>query len=592
MDSAVADLPNGVAELDELEVGGQAFLAFTVHRISSLAPTGLAAADAQSIALEEWMSFSRAERSAWTSKGKQTIAQTNETTQSTATQAQVKTELTHVKTEQTQVKTELTQVKTELTQVKTEPTHPATNHSQSVNLTRSEEQIQESCSTAPPGSSAKDDHERKTWIYVGRYANVTTHAKQNDSDVDADPDSEEPFAVKKQQAFQRVTTVSIGQSHPDWLTEPMAVAQISLPTLPQDSVLKIPADVVECGKLSNPQLETVAYAARRFQAYLPNGMRCGYYLGDGTGCGMGRVIAALIWHLWNYGARRHIWLSVSADLFVDIKRDFNDLGASLPLACLSDFGYGPIGNGCGLDEAGNGVIFATYSLLVANRANRKSSDALAGVSHDSSNGPPPSSATSRLSQLIDWLHTGNKSDGGLIALDEAHRVKNVGSESDKLAKAREGSRAGTCALELQRACPHSAVLYSSATGATEIRHLGYLERLGLWGPGRPHPSFEALHTAVDSGGFGAMELLAMTMRAEGMLSCRSLSFEGTSFRLALAKFDNDLHAAYVSACKFWQEARKLLMKGSMGSELISFENCGRYSKACQRSHWAHDHKVR
>ena len=29
-----------------------------------------------------------------------------------------------------------------------------------------------------------------------------------------------------------------------------------------------------------------------------------------------------------------------------------------------------------------------------------------------------------------------------------------------------------------------------------------------------------------SGGLAAMELLAMTMRAEGMLSCRSLSFKG------------------------------------------------------------------
>ncbi len=28
------------------------------------------------------------------------------------------------------------------------------------------------------------------------------------------------------------------------------------------------------------------------------------------------------------------------------------------------------------------------------------------------------------------------------------------------------------------------------------------------------------------GGLAAMELLAMTMRAEGMLSCRSLSFKG------------------------------------------------------------------
>ena len=63
-----------------------------------------------------------------------------------------------------------------------------------------------------------------------------------------------------------------------------------------------------------------------------------------------------------------------------------------------------------------------------------------------------------------------------------------------------GSKSGLCALELQRACPMAAVLYASATGATELRHLGYLERLGLWGPGRPHRSFEELRNAVEGGG--------------------------------------------------------------------------------------------
>lgn len=48
----------------------------------------------------------------------------------------------------------------------------------------------------------------------------------------------------------------------------------------------------------------------------------------------------------------------------------------------------------------------------------------------------------------------------------------------------------------------AAVLYASATGATELRHLGYLERLGLWGPGRPHQSFEELRSALEGGDLG------------------------------------------------------------------------------------------
>lgn len=38
-------------------------------------------------------------------------------------------------------------------------------------------------------------------------------------------------------------------------------------------------------------------------------------------------------------------------------------------------------------------------------------------------------------------------------------------------------------IELQRRLPNARVLYVSATGATEASNLGYMQRLGLWGPG-------------------------------------------------------------------------------------------------------------
>ena len=164
--------------------------------------------------------------------------------------------------------------------------------------------------------------------------------------------------------------------------------------------------------LSSPQLESVAYAARRFQTHLPSGVRAGYYLGDGTGCGKGRVIAALVWHLWNSGAKRHVWLSASNDLLADATRDFEDIGADLPLCNLSFHSYGPILEGGGLDAEGNGIIFASYHLLVSSKA---SADAV-------------SPETSRLGQLIDWMRRGKGGACGLIALDEAHRTKNVAAK--------------------------------------------------------------------------------------------------------------------------------------------------------------------
>ena len=313
---------------------------------------------------------------------------------------------------------------------------------------------------------------------------------------DGEEEQEPEPGERKQTAFRVSRAVPHGRPHPDWLTEPAAVAEISLPPLPEGEVLRLPPRVVDAGLLSSPQLESVAYAARRYRALLPNGCRAGYYLGDGTGCGKGRVIASLIWHLWNSGARRHVWISASADLKADALRDFSDLGAQLPVCSLSEWGYGPVGTGRGLDSSGDGVMFLSYSLLVAARGA----------------GAEPTPATSRLGQLIAWLRAGRGGACGLVALDEAHRAKNVALEGVERfgngAGASSGSRAGACSLELQRSCPGVAVLYASATGATEIRHLGYLERLGLWGAGRPHSTFEELRAAVESGGLAAMELVA------------------------------------------------------------------------------------
>lgn len=56
-----------------------------------------------------------------------------------------------------------------------------------------------------------------------------------------------------------------------------------------------------------------------------------------------------------------------------------------------------------------------------------------------------------------------------------------------------------------------------------------------------------------------MELLAMTMRAEGMLSCRSLSFKGASFRLVPVTLEG-LANVYSKACEFWQKSLQLIQR--------------------------------
>jgi hypothetical protein len=54
-----------------------------------------------------------------------------------------------------------------------------------------------------------------------------------------------------------------------------------------------------------------------------------------------------------------------------------------------------------------------------------------------------------------------------------------------------------------------------------------MERLGLWGEGTPaFQRFSDFLDAVASKGVGALELVAMDMKARGMYVCRTLSFAG------------------------------------------------------------------
>lgn len=54
-----------------------------------------------------------------------------------------------------------------------------------------------------------------------------------------------------------------------------------------------------------------------------------------------------------------------------------------------------------------------------------------------------------------------------------------------------------------------------------------MTRLGLWGEGTPSfGSFSEFLDAVGNRGVGALELVAMDMKARGMFVCRTLSFKG------------------------------------------------------------------
>ncbi len=81
---------------------------------------------------------------------------------------------------------------------------------------------------------------------------------------------------------------------------------------------------------------------------------------------------------------------------------------------------------------------------------------------------------SRLDQIIEWCSV---DFDGVIALDECHRAKKLGSTKSGC------SKAALAVQELQEALPLARVVYVSATGLAEPEDLACLSRLGLWGPG-------------------------------------------------------------------------------------------------------------
>ena len=85
-------------------------------------------------------------------------------------------------------------------------------------------------------------------------------------------------------------------------------------------------EIVSEGRLSDIQLERVIYAGQRHEQRLPDGSRAGFFVGDGTGVGKGRVLAGIIADNWNQNRQRAIWLSVNNDLLESARRDLTDLG--------------------------------------------------------------------------------------------------------------------------------------------------------------------------------------------------------------------------------------------------------------------------
>ena len=106
-----------------------------------------------------------------------------------------------------------------------------------------------------------------------------------------DEENEDLFADYEPRHYKQ------GQRHPDAIVETTSLSFAELP--PISCSLHLPKEIYAAkseanplgGALSRAQLETVAYACQRHEAFLPNGERAGFFLGDGVGLGKGRQVS-------------------------------------------------------------------------------------------------------------------------------------------------------------------------------------------------------------------------------------------------------------------------------------------------------------
>lgn len=107
----------------------------------------------------------------------------------------------------------------------------------------------------------------------------------------------------------------------------------------------------------------------------------------------------------------------------------------------------------------------------------------------------------------------------------------------------------TCALQLR--LKHAKVLYASATGASEVAHLAFMVRLGLYGAGTRFPNFYQFYQLTKNGGIAVAELLACELRLAGRYVARALSYDGCEFNISSLKLTPAQVAQYDRVAEFF-----------------------------------------
>ena len=123
-----------------------------------------------------------------------------------------------------------------------------------------------------------------------------------------------------------------GEPHPSKLVETTTLASVRGPPV----TAQLFGGGAPPAGLSNVQLEAIALATQAHddeRALREQGSRRGLLCGDDTGCGKGRTIAGCVLHNYGAGRQRSVWVTASAGLARDARRDLDDIegGKAVPL---------------------------------------------------------------------------------------------------------------------------------------------------------------------------------------------------------------------------------------------------------------------
>lgn len=326
----------------------------------------------------------------------------------------------------------------------------------------------------------------------------------------------------------RLDTAKLGlptpAPHPGKLVESWAMSAVTPPEIWY--VPSFPEDVIAEGKISAAQLEVVCYAGQAHAQWLEahtDGVpwRRAYYIGDGTGVGKGREIAAVILDNWHKGIQRHVWLTKdSTKLLKAAKRDFKALGGDPAL--VFPLRATPAGEPV---KAPHGVMLVSFGELRSNRPGK-----------------------SRVQQIVDWLGSDFE---GVLAMDESHKMGNAMDEKGERGRTK-ASQTALAGIDIQRLLPKARVVYISATAASEVRNFCFADRLGIYGPGTPFPTKEAFVSRIEAGGVASMEIVARDLKAMGLFSARSLSYADVKFERLVHELAPAQLETYDTLADAWQ----------------------------------------